>query len=139
MKGLTAQQIGAKWRAKFAASTEAYKDGVTKTDKDPIQLAIAAAPRWLQGVQEAAANGSFEKGLGRTNKQQWQQACVEKGANAIATAAKMGELNVVKAEQEIGPMRAQIVAGLPPRGTLEQNKQRMLQMVDGMAALKRRR
>lgn len=136
---MSAAQLGAKWRTNFAASTEKYKEGVNRTDKDPIQLAIAAAPRWLQGVQEAAANDAYAKGLGRTNKQEWQRACVEKGANAMAAGAKLGEINVVKAEQEIGPMREQIRASLPPRGTLEQNKQRMLAMVDGMAGLKRSR
>lgn len=136
---MTAAQLGAKWRANFAASTEKYKQGVQTTDKDPIQLAIAAAPRWFQGVQEAHADGRYEKGLSKSNKQLWQQACVEKGANAMAAAAKLGEQNVVKAEQEIGPQRDAIRASLPPRGTLEQNKQRCLQMIDGMAALKRRR
>jgi hypothetical protein len=139
MAKLTAQQIAAKWQAKFAASGDAYKNGVTMTQKDPIQLAIQAAPRWAQGCAEAAANGQYERGLSRTNKQQWQDACVQKGVPALAAAARVGAQNVEKAEREIGPLRDAIVAGLPARGTLEQNKQRALAMIDGMAALRKRR
>lgn len=139
MAKMSPDQLAAKWRAKYGASSESYKQGVQTTQKDPIQLAIQAAPRWLEGVQEAAAEGRFERGLQRSSKAKWQAACVEKGAANMATAAKLGESAVAAAEREIGPMRDAAVAGLPARGTYEQNKQRMNQMVDAMKSFKRRR
>lgn len=138
MPRLSPQQLAAKWQAKYGASTDAYKQGVQSVKVNPAQSAIAAKDLWIQRLNEAAANGSYEAGLANVTLAGWQQACVDKGANAIATAARLGAAKVQAAEQRIGPQRDAIVQSLPARGTLEQNKQRMLAMVDGMAALKRR-
>lgn len=138
MPRMTADQVAKKWREKMQNSGPAYVAGVDATDKDPIQLAIAAAPRWLEGVQAAAAEQRYERGLGRSSKQKWQAACREKGVAALQAGAKMGEANVRAAESIIGPLRDAARASLPARGTYEQNKLRSSLMQDAMHALKGR-
>lgn len=139
MAKLSPAQLAAKWQAKYGGSTEAYKQGVQSVQGNPAQKAIAAAPRWQASLQEAFANGSYEAGLSKVTEAGWKQACVEKGAPAIAAAARMGVAKVEAAEREIGPQRDAIVNSLPPRGTLDENLERAAQMARQMAALRRRR
>lgn len=136
---MTPQQLAAKWQAKYGSSSEQYKAGVQAVQVNPAQSAIAAKDRWIQSLNEAAADGRYENGLSTVTLQSWQQACIDKGASAIQAAARLGAIKVQRAEQEIGPKREAIVAALPPRGTLEQNLERARQMALGMAALRRRR
>lgn len=139
MAKLTPQALAAKWQSKYGNSTEAYKSGVQNVQGNPAQKAIAAADRWQAGLQEAFTNGSYEAGLSKVTEAGWKAACIEKGAPAIAAAARMGAINVEKAEREIGPQRDAIVAALPARGSLDQNIERAVQMARQMAALRRRR
>lgn len=138
MAKMTPQQLAAKWQAKYGASSEAYKSGVQNVQTNPAQQAILAKDRWIQNLNEAAANGRYEAGLSNVTLSSWQQSCLDKGAPAIQAAARLGAIKVQRAEQEIGPKREAIVASLPARGTLEQNLERSRQMALGMAALKRR-
>lgn len=139
MAKMTPQQLAAKWQAKYGASGEAYKNGVQSVQVNPAQSAIGAKDRWIQALNEAAAEGRYEAGLSNVTLSGWQQSCIEKGAPAIQAAARMGAIKVQRSEQEVGPKREAIVQSLPPRGTLEQNLERSRQMALGMAALKRRR
>ena len=69
----------------------------------------------------------------------WKQACLDKGAANIAAGARVGAAKVERAEREIAPQRDAIVAGLPARGSIEQNIERATQMIRQMAALRKRR
>lgn len=137
MPNLSPQQMAQKWAAKYGASQEAYKAGVTATQVNPAQQAIAAKDRWIAALNDAANRGAYEAGLSGVTLQSWQQACVEKGAQAIPTAARLAVLKVQKVEQEMKPKREAIKSALPPRGTLEQNLERARLMAMGMAQLKR--
>lgn len=139
MAKLTPQALAAKWQSKVSASTEAYKAGVNAVQENPAQKAIAAKQLWIDRVNEAAADGRYEAGLSTVTKASWQAACVDKGAANIAAGARAGAVKVQRAEQIIAPQRDAIVAGLPPRGTLDQNIERAVQMARGMAALRKNR
>lgn len=139
MAKLSPQALAAKWQAKVAASTEAYKAGVAAVTENPAQKAIAAKQLWIDNLNQAAADGRFEAGLANVTKQSWQQACTDKGAANIAAGARAGAIKVQRAEQVMGPIRDAIVASLPARGTLDQNLERANQMARGMAATRKSR
>lgn len=137
MAKMSPQALAAKWQSKVAASTEAYKAGVSAVADNPAQKAIAAKQLWIDNLNQAAADGRFEAGLAGVTKQSWQQACIDKGAANIAAGARAGAAKVARAEQIIGPQRDALVASLPARGTLDQNIERANQMARGMAALRK--
>lgn len=136
---MSAQQLAAKWASKYGASAEQYKAGIMAVQGNPAQKAIAAKDRWIQALNEAAADGRYEAGLADVTEAGWKQACVEKGAANMAAAARMGAAKVERHEREFGPVRDAIVAGLPARGTLDQNVERLTQFVRQMAATRKRR
>lgn len=138
MPKLSPSALAAKWQAKTAASTEAYKQGVQAVTVNPAQLAIAAKDLWIARVNEAAQNGRFEAGLQGTTLASWKAAATDKGAANIAAGARTGAIKVEQMERVIGPQRDAIVASLPARGTLDQNLERSNAMARAMAGLAKR-
>lgn len=139
MAKMSPSQTAARWQARVTASVEAYKAGVAAVTINPAQQAIAAKQRWIDRVNEAAAAGRYEDGLAPVTLQSWKAAATDKGASNIAAGARTGAAKVEASERVIGPQRDAIVAGLPARGTLDQNIERSAQMARGMAALAKRR
>ncbi len=139
MAKLNAGQLASKWQSKYGASTEAYKQGVQATQGNPAQKAIEAKDRLIAALNEAAVDGRYEDGLSKVTEAGWKQACIEKGAANMAAGARLGAIKVERHEREFGPVRDSIVAGLPQRGTSDQNDQRMLEFVRQMRQTKKRR
>lgn len=128
MAKMSPTELAAKWAQKYGASSEAYKAGIAKVQDNPAQAAIAAQDRMVAGFNDAVSSGRWAAGLNKVSLQSWKQAATEKGAPAIAAAARIGQDKVMRAEQTMGPIRDSIVASLPERGTIEQNLERARQM-----------
>lgn len=128
MPRMSPAELAAKWSQKYGASGEAYKAGVSKVTENPAQQAIAAQDRMVQGFNDAVTSGKWAAGLQKVTLASWKQAATEKGAPAIAAAARVGADKVARAEQIMGPIRDSIVASLPPRGDINQNLERSRQM-----------
>lgn len=96
MPKLTPQEAAAKLSNRIGQSGAAYLKGVQNTDKDPIALAIAAAPKWEAGIQDAIANGRYVKGLQRTNKTAWQNAVRDFGQSNYQSSGAKAERNYEK-------------------------------------------
>src|SRR5271157_157758 len=76
----------------------------------------AAAPTWAQGVQTAASNGRFAKGVAKAGQSKWQSSAQSKGQARFQTAvaSPMAQQNW---QSGFTPYAA-IIAGItkPPKG-----------------------
>lgn len=81
----TASQSARRWSEGAAASTGRYVEGAQQTTKDQSAAAIAAKPLYQQGIQEALAQGRYEKGLQKSGKSGWLRGINEKGAANYGT------------------------------------------------------
>jgi len=133
MAKLTPQQVAAKWSRNYTGSAEAMKAGANAVTENPAQKAIAAKDRYIAGVQKAFNEGRYERGLAKVTLQGWKQAYIEKGVTNAQAGARAGAVKLEAHEREFAPIRDQIVASLPPRGTLEENIQRSVAMMRGLA------
>jgi hypothetical protein len=138
MAKLTPQQMAAKWQRNYSGSTEAMKQGVQAVTINPAQKAIDAGERYIAGVQAAFQSGKWAAGLAKVTLADWKTAYIEKGIANAAAGARAGATKFERHEREFGPVRDQIVASLPPRGTLEENLQRSNAMARGMYEARRR-
>ena len=77
----------AKYAQRAQGAAQAYADGVASTPKDQSALAIAAAPRWQAGVELAAQNGLYAKGLQKTGTAGWKAGVAAKGASRFGPGA----------------------------------------------------
>lgn len=132
MAGASAQENAEKWAQKYGASSEAYKKGVNRVTESPMQKAVAQQSALLNNFTQSVVSGKWARNTGAVQLPTWKTACTEKGAPAIAAAARVGAEKYARKEAQNKPIRDQIRASLPPRGTIEENMERSRQMAMGM-------
>lgn len=135
----SAQDVAKKWSRNLAGATESIRAGVEAVQESPTAAAARRQDAYIDGVQQAAASGKWSRGLQRVSKEAWQQATISKGLPRIAAGATTAQPKMESFMQQWLPYEAQLQNKLKamPRGSLEQNKQRMLAAVDHNAAFKR--
>lgn len=131
-------QIAAKWASNLAASTEQIRSGVEGVTEAPTAKAARAKDRWLAGVQAAHADGSFERGLQSVSLSDWQQSFINKGLQRIASGATAARSKFEDFMSRFMQHVDRGVASLPPRGSIEENIQRAVQMMHHNAQFKNR-
>lgn len=103
-----------KWVRRAGAAATDYKAGVTSPRRSWAEATIEAKDSQAEGVQQAIANGSFEKGVAKAGNTKWQRKAVSVGASRFGPGVA-----AAKADYEAGfaPF-AQVISGitLPPRG-----------------------
>jgi hypothetical protein len=77
-----------KWQQNTTKGADAYKASVGAVTVAPTQLAARAADSYIAGVQAAVQSGRWQDGLNAVSLQDWQQACINKGAGRIASGVK---------------------------------------------------
>ena len=134
------QEVASKWSRNLTNSTEAIRQGVDSTTVAPSQKAIAAIDRMVAGVQRAAADGSIKRGLERVSLSDWQSAMLNKGLQRIAGGAAAAQPKVEAFMAEWLPYEEAGVRKLEsmPRGDLEQNIGRAVEMMRHNSQFKRR-
>jgi hypothetical protein len=131
----SAQTAVQNWTGASGRAGTAWSAGIQSTTKDQAALAAAAQPRWLQGVQDAAANNRFANGVTRRGTAYWKSQSQAKQGN-YTTGYSAGADNFSSAIGKILNAEASIVSSLPQRGDVMQNLQRSQQFALAMHQLK---
>lgn len=134
-----AQQAADNWARGMSGSGEKFKAGVQAVTESPMDKAADASDRMVQGIIQAQAEGRIQAGLRRVSLAEWKAAMLDKGAARIASGANAAKPRVVAFMQAFLPYLANGVAQLSPRGDLEANIQRSVQMQRYNAQFKRQR
>jgi hypothetical protein len=128
--------LGAKFVARAQAAVADYKAGVASPRRPQAASAIAAKDTWAQGVQAAAANGSFAKGLQKSGDAKWQANATNKGGvrygPGVAAAQNDWQNGVAPYLQTLSNLT------LPARGVRgsPQNIQRVQAVADALSKLR---
>lgn len=123
MKNRNPAAVAEKWVAKLSAATKEITDGVTATQKNPMQLAKARADAYVDGVRLAVSEGRWQAGLDRVSLDDWKGAMLKKGVPIIAARAALAKnkyLRFITAFLQFQQGVAQELSSMP-RGSLEQN------------------
>lgn len=131
----SASQATQNWTGASGRASTAWSEGIQSTTKDQAALAAAAQPRWLQGVQDAAANNRFANGVTRRGTSYWKSQSQAKAGN-YATGYTAGANNFASAIGKILQAEANIVSSLSPRGDINANLQRAQQFALAMHGYK---
>ena len=131
----SASQSVQNWTGAASRAATAWTDGIQSTTKDQAALAAAAQPRWLQGVQDAAANNRFANGVTRRGTAYWKSQSQAKAAN-YQVGYTAGSNNFSSAIGKILAAEANIVSSLSPRGDINANLQRAQQFALAMHGYK---
>ena len=131
----TAQQAQANWTSAGPRAQTAWVSGIQGTTKDQAALAAAAQPRWLAGVQDAAANNRFANGVTRRGTSYWKSQSEAK-QQSYGLGYTAGGNNFGAAIAKIISAEANIVSSLPARGDIMQNLNRAQQFALALHQLK---
>lgn len=107
-----------------------YTAGVQSVKVAPGQLAASRADLWA--TQVANAKSKFAANVAKVSLAQWQEAAANKGAQRLGSGATAAQPKFAAFMSNFIPKLSTIVAGLPQRGTYEQNKQRFLAYADAL-------
>lgn len=118
----TAAAAAQKWSQNFGAAGQAWANGIEAVQVAPGQLAAAAQSRYISGVQASAQK--WATNVASVSLATWKQQAVSKGQSRLATGATTGMAKYQAKIQAVLDAEKSIIAGLPPRGTVEQNIQR---------------
>lgn len=118
----------AAWEQNLSAASQKYIDGVNSVTTAPGAAAAAQAGVWAANTQ--AAQSKFARKVGAVSLGTWQSAATTKGAPRLASGAAAGAAKMGAFLQKFIPYVNNAKASLPKRGTYEQNKARMVAMVD---------
>lgn len=131
----TAAQANANWKTRTSGATQTWQDGVNGYTGDWAGATTSQGAAYLQGVQQAFADGRWANGVNKVGTGGWKSRTIAKAANFGVGVNAAGDRQLA-AMQKILSAEATIVAGLPPRGDFNQNVQRSVQVQTQLHALK---
>ena len=103
-----------KWLRRASSASPDYTAGVQNPRRQWAEATRAAAPAYAQGITQALANGSYEKGATAQAQSNWQQRASTLGAQRYSQGVQVSK---DRYEQGFAPYRQAIEATtLPPRG-----------------------
>lgn len=128
--------LAAKYSARAQAAVADYKAGVAAPRRSQSGAAIAAKDSWAQGVQAAAANGSFAKGLAKSGDAKWQTNSTSKGGVRYGPGVAAAQNDWANGVQPYLSLLSNMT--LPPRGVRgsPQNIQRVAAVADALSKLR---
>lgn len=124
--------VAQRWAQNLGGSTDKVKAGIMAVQQSPTEKAAAQQNAYVQGVQAAASSGKWQRGLQRVTLAQWQQAAISKGLMRIGAGAQAALPKMQSFLSQWLPymQQAQQRLASTPRGSYEQNKQRMIAQID---------
>lgn len=132
----TPQDAAAAWASRLASSTDKIKKGIESVSVAPGAAAARQKSAWVQNTTTAA--DKWAANVASVSLQDWQQAAINKGVNRIASGAQASQGKFEAFMGDLLPHIDRVKQGLPARGNLDQNINRMVAFSKGMAAFKRR-
>ena len=110
----SASEIAEKYARVTPGRSADYAAGVQNPKADWKTATLAAENAWAQGVQQAASEGRFGKGVNRAGTEKWQRKAIELGASRWGPG-----VSAAKDDYESGfAPYADVIrsTSLPPRG-----------------------
>jgi len=134
MPKLTPAAAAQKWQQRTSGASADYVAGAQSTQKDPTQLAAAAAQKWFTNVQAAYTGGLFQQGLARASKAGWLAGVTGKGAQNFVTGVNAAEGKMNQVFTQLFPYEQQLQSQIDamPNVTAADAENRMLAWTRGM-------
>lgn len=134
IKNLSA--VREKWARVTPMRTEDYKLGVKNPKRDWADETEASEANWKMGIDKAASQGLFKKGVRQAGTGKWEKGALEKGPQRFAEGVMLAESDYEKgfAPYHAAIERADIGPRFPRRDP--RNLNRVKAVVDALVAEK---
>lgn len=141
MAKVTAEQYAEKWGRRLKGATSDISAGIDRVREAPGERAARAKDLMRQRLLEALDDGTWETQVAAVTLEDWKRAAKEKGVQRIAAGV---DGSMASQRQMAGRLLAAVdeavaEANQTPRGSLENNIERMTRFVRAMSQRKLRR
>lgn len=123
--------VAAKWAQGLSGAAQAITDGVNAVTVAPGQAAARQKDLWATNT--AASKDKWASNTAAVPVDEWRQSMISKGVPRIASGAQAAEPKMAQFMGKLLPYINSQVNGLPARGNLEQNINRMTAFIRGMS------
>ena len=122
------------WGTGFAAAGPKYSAGISAVQVAPGQLAAAQVNAYVANVQANAP--IWASRVASVTLAEWKNAATTTGVQRLQTGATKGQVKMQAFMTQFIPQLTNIVAGLPARGSYQQNLARFTSYANELHALK---
>ena len=119
-----------RWVQNLGGATAKYTEGIQGVSVAPGAAAARQANVWLQNTQ--ASQAKYARNVAAVPLSAWQDAAINKGAGRLASGATTAAPKMQAFLTKFLPAVESARSSLPPRGTDEQNKTRLVAFLDKM-------
>lgn len=135
MARVNAQEYAEKWSRRLKSSTEDIRRGIGKVSEAPGLAAARQQALMKTNLNRAIDDGTWSAQVSAVPLQDWKDAAGKKGVDRIAAGVDaVAPKQAAMATQLLANVDAAVAeANATPRGTLEDNINRMTTFVRGMA------
>lgn len=126
--------IATRWQAGLAGATQKITDGVNAVTVAPGQAAARQQNAYLAGVQNNVQK--WARNVAAVSLSDWQSAMTNKGIARIASGATTAEPKFAAFMGKLLSAEKTLYGQLPARGTTDQNIQRAVAWMQGMAKMR---
>lgn len=136
---MSATQIAEKWARNTKAATQSMKDGVMAVTDSPMEKAASRADAMVEGVRRAVNEGRWQARLRAVPLQVWKDRMVSKGIPRVAQGVTDAQGDFTTFMSDFMPyvQEGQRQLDSTPRGDLQTNINRMVQMIQYLSEYNR--
>lgn len=131
----SAQQAAQNWVNSAGRAATDWSQGIQNYNGDWAGATTSQQAAMTTNWNQAVSSGNWARGVSQRGTAGWKSATQAKSAN-YSTGFQAGAAAQAAAIQKIIAAEQNIVPGLPPRGSYDQNKLRSTSFMDQMHALK---
>ena len=85
------REIAEKWKRVTPGRSRDYELGVSNPRISWEEATLAGADNWVQGIQQAIADGRYTRGVAAAGDAKWQRKSIEKGVPRWGQGVAMAE------------------------------------------------
>ncbi len=132
----TPDQVADKWMRRTQGATQDYIEGVQAVEVAPGIKAAEQADHWER--QTIAAKSRFKENVKKVTLSSWQDSAVSKGAGRISEGVSQAMTHMPATFAKLAAAQKTVSTEVDqtPRGSFEQNMQRMVKQATGMHKFK---
>lgn len=140
MPKVTPSEGADKLKRGIATHGQDYASGVQKVTENPAEKAAAAQDLWFTQLQDAYANGRFQKGLSRVTLTSWKASIQDGGVAKYTQSAEKAAKNYQTFAQEFYPYLngVQAEVNAMPKRNLSESIAKMVRNVELIHEFKNR-
>lgn len=138
MAKVTPEQYAEKWGRRMKGSTEDMRNGISNVKTAPGEMAAKQVALMKANLLKSIEDGTWERNVRKVGLVEWQEKMLNKGLPRVAAGVDAAQPKQVgMATKLLAAVDATVAeVNQTPRGTLEDNINRMTTFARGMAKRK---